>query len=279
MSVASRDSSASWMTNVVVDHCCRRGLVARCRPCSPWPGRPPRRVCLRRSGAESRTRRHGRAGRGCWTPGWSLPTRGPCRRGRPTAGRARNRRAEHGRHGVEQGADLGVAVALALYRCGVQPHRDVVDKDAAVDLAEIDDVLAAVDEGVEGSDDVIAVHPQIESEVVARTRRDTGEGQTVVGGRGGDDRLGAVPTRRGERPWTSSTSTARSPSNGSTCSSPFAFRSPQPLRVHPRGDQPPDRSVDHAVTVALVASAVKPWGVSMLLIRPPSVRMIRQPPT
>ena len=51
--------------------------------------------------------------------------------------------AEDDRHGVEQGANLGVTVTLALHRLGVQPHRDVVDEDPAVDLAEIDDVLAA----------------------------------------------------------------------------------------------------------------------------------------
>ena len=107
-------------------------------------------------------------------------------------------RAEDGRHGVEQGADLGVAVALALHRLGVQPHRDVVDEDPAIDLAQVDDVLAAVDEGVQGSDDVVAVHPQVQGEVVARARRDAGEGQSVFGGRGGHDRLGAVPTRRGD---------------------------------------------------------------------------------
>ena len=60
-------------------------------------------------------------------------------------------------------------------------------------------MLAAVDEGVEGSDDVVPVHPQIQGEVVAGARRDAGVGQSVFGGRGGDDRLGAVPARRRER--------------------------------------------------------------------------------
>ena len=44
-------------------------------------------------------------------------------------------RAEHVRHGVEQGADLGVAVAGALDRLGVKAERDVVDEHPAVDLA------------------------------------------------------------------------------------------------------------------------------------------------
>ena len=60
-------------------------------------------------------------------------------------------------------------------------------------------MLAAVDEGVEGADDVVPVHPQIQREVVARGRRDAGVGQPVRGGRSGDDRLGAVPARRRER--------------------------------------------------------------------------------
>src|SRR5205823_10535339 len=73
------------------------------------------------------------------------------------------------------------------------------DEDPAIDLAEVDDVLAPVDEGVERSDDIVAVHPQVESEVVARTRGDAGVGQTVGSGRSGDDRLSTVPTRRCER--------------------------------------------------------------------------------
>ena len=106
--------------------------------------------------------------------------------------------AEDRRYGVEQGPDLGVAVALALNRLGVQAHRDVVDENPTVDVAEVHEVLAPVDEGVEGADDIVTVHPEVEGEVVAGARGDARVGQPVFGGRCGDDGLGAVPTRRGQ---------------------------------------------------------------------------------
>src|SRR3954447_16826762 len=39
------------------------------------------------------------------------------------------------------------------------------------------------------------------------------------------------------------------------------------------------RCVEVRMTAALVVSAVNPWGVWMLLMRLPNVRMMRQPPT
>ena len=59
-------------------------------------------------------------------------------------------------------------------------------------------MLAPVDEGVEGTDDIVTVHPEVEGEVVAGARGDARVGQPVFGGRCGDDGLGAVPTRRGQ---------------------------------------------------------------------------------
>ena len=108
------------------------------------------------------------------------------------------RRAEDRGHGVEQRADLGVAVALALHRLGVQTHRDVVDEDAPVDLAEVDEMLPAVDERIQGAHHVVAVDAEVQGEMVARTRRDAGVRQPVPGGGVGDDGLRAVPTRRGQ---------------------------------------------------------------------------------
>ena len=101
-------------------------------------------------------------------------------------------RAEHVGHGVEQRADLRVAVALALDGLGVEPERDVVDEHAPVDLGEVDDPLAAVDERVEGADDVVAVDAEVEREVVARAGGHARVGQPVLGGDRGDDRLRAV---------------------------------------------------------------------------------------
>ena len=100
--------------------------------------------------------------------------------------------AEHVRHGVEQRAYLRVAVALALDGLGVEPERDVVDEHAAVDLGQVDGSLAAVDERIEGADDVVAVDAEVEREVVARAGGHARVGQPVLGGDRRDDRLRAV---------------------------------------------------------------------------------------
>ena len=100
--------------------------------------------------------------------------------------------AEQLGHGVEQGAQLRVAVAAPLDRLGVEAERDVVDEDTPVDLGEVDPALAAVDEGVERPDDVVAVDSEIEREVVAGAGRDARVGQVELGGDRGDDGLGAV---------------------------------------------------------------------------------------
>ena len=78
-------------------------------------------------------------------------------------------------HGVEDGPDLGVAVAVALHRLRVEAERDVVDERPAAHLAEVDALLAPVDEGLEGADDVVAIDAEVEREVVAGPGRDAGE--------------------------------------------------------------------------------------------------------
>ena len=108
------------------------------------------------------------------------------------ARRATGLGAEDVRGGVEHRPQLGVPVALALDGLGVEPERDVVDEHATVDLGQVDAALPSRDEGVEGADDVVAVDPQIEREVVAGTGRDAREGQVVLGRDRGDERLGAV---------------------------------------------------------------------------------------
>ena len=100
--------------------------------------------------------------------------------------------AEHVGHGVEERAELRVAVLVALHRLGVEAERDVVDEHAPVDLGEVDGALAAVDERVERADDVVAVDAEVEREVVARAGGDAGVGQTALGGDRRDDRLRAV---------------------------------------------------------------------------------------
>ena len=107
--------------------------------------------------------------------------------------------AEHVGHGVEQRAQLGVAVALALDRLGVEPERDVVDEHAPVDLGQVDGSLAAVDERVEGADDVVAVDAEVEREVVARAGGNAGVRQPALGRDRRDDRLRAVAAGHRER--------------------------------------------------------------------------------
>jgi hypothetical protein len=58
--------------------------------------------------------------------------------------------------------------------------------------------LAAVDERVERTDDVVAVHSQIEGEVVARTRRYTCVGQLELCRYRRHDRLRAITARHRE---------------------------------------------------------------------------------
>ena len=116
-----------------------------------------------------------------WPPG-PLQRRSSCR----------STGAEHRRHGLEQGPHLRAPVARPLDGARVEAERDVVDEYAAVHLGEVDPPLAAVDERVEGADDVVAVDAEVEGEVVARARRDAGVGKVELGGDGGDDRLRAV---------------------------------------------------------------------------------------
>ena len=100
---------------------------------------------------------------------------------------------------VEDRPQLRLAVALALDRLGVEAERDVVDEDAAVDLGEVDPPLAAVDERVEGADDVVAVDAEVEREVVAGPGGDAGVRKVELGGDRGDDRLRAVAAGHRQR--------------------------------------------------------------------------------
>jgi hypothetical protein len=78
-------------------------------------------------------------------------------------------RSDDIRHGVQQGAQLGLAVSGLLDRLGIEPERDVVDEDAAVHLCQVDSALPAVDERVQGTDDVVTVNAEVEREVVSRS--------------------------------------------------------------------------------------------------------------
>ena len=101
--------------------------------------------------------------------------------------------ADHVRHGVQQGADLGVAVAGALDRLGVEAERDIVDEYATVDLGEVHPTLTAINERVQSTDDVVAVNAEIEREVVAGASRHACVRQPDFGSDLGNDRLRTVP--------------------------------------------------------------------------------------
>ena len=134
----------------------------------------------RRSAGACPSRPPGRAGSGCWRRGSPRPVAGSARPG-PVQRRCRRPRsvgAERVGDGVEQRAQLRVAVPVALHRLGVEAERDVVDEHAAVDLGEVHPALAAVDERVERADDVVAVDAEVEREVVAGARRNAGVRQT-----------------------------------------------------------------------------------------------------
>ena len=106
---------------------------------------------------------------------------------------------EHVRHGVEQRAQLRVAIALALDGLGVEPERDVVHEHAPVDLGQVDDSLAAVDERVEGADDVVAIDSEVQREVVPGAGGNAGVRQPALGRDRRDDRLRSVAAGHRER--------------------------------------------------------------------------------
>src|SRR5204863_4090443 len=100
--------------------------------------------------------------------------------------------AEHVGDCIQPRADLGLAVALLLYRLGIEAEGDVVDEHAAVDLSQVDAPRAAVDERVQGADYIVAVYAEVKREVVARPGRDAGVGQARVRGDHCHNGLGSV---------------------------------------------------------------------------------------
>ena len=94
---------------------------------------------------------------------------------------------------------LGVPVSGALHRVGVQPERDVVHEHPAVDLGQVDTAFTALDEGVERADDVVAVDPEVEREMVARSRRDARIGEVELRRDHRHDRLRAVTAGHRQR--------------------------------------------------------------------------------
>jgi hypothetical protein len=101
---------------------------------------------------------------------------------RPREVEPRPPRSQDVGHGVKESAELGLAVARTLHGIRIDPQRDVVDEHLPIDLRQIDAALAAVDEGLQGADNVVAVNPQVQSEVVPGARRDARVWQVELGG-------------------------------------------------------------------------------------------------
>ena len=87
------------------------------------------------------SRPRGRAGIGCSRP--ALQRRHDVRARRPSPAQidVTGAGADRVRHSVQQGADLGVAVAGPLNSLGVEAERDIVDEDPTVDLGEVHPTL------------------------------------------------------------------------------------------------------------------------------------------
>jgi hypothetical protein len=74
---------------------------------------------------------------------------------------------------------FGASVRRLPNRVAVDPERDVVEKQAAVHLCQVDDALDSVGERVERTDQVVDVDAEVEREVVAGPDGNAGEGKPV----------------------------------------------------------------------------------------------------
>jgi hypothetical protein len=80
-----------------------------------------------------------------------------------------------------------------VHEARIEPERDVVEKEALADRAEVDPPLAAL-EGREGSDRVVPVDAQVSGEVVPRPERDADERKVALEGDRRDGGERAVST-------------------------------------------------------------------------------------
>ena len=87
--------------------------------------------------------------------------------------------AEDAARGLDQGADLRIAIPGGANRLGVDPERDVVEKEVAAHLADIDPALDAVAESVKAGDWIGRIQPEVSGEVVAGPRRHANERQVT----------------------------------------------------------------------------------------------------
>ena len=102
------------------------------------------------------------------------------------------------------GSVVRVVSTLASRYCGrahdrgVQTERHVVDEHVTVDVGEVEPALDRVAVGVQRPDDVVAVEPEVEREVVPCAGGDDHHRQPELGGDGADHGLRAVAARHAE---------------------------------------------------------------------------------
>ena len=105
---------------------------------------------------------------------------------------------EHLREGSQGRVDLGVAVVGRANDRGVETERHVVDEHVTVHVGEVEPSLHRVAIRVERPDDVVAVEPEIEREVVPCAGGDDHHRQPELSGDAADHGLRAVTARHAE---------------------------------------------------------------------------------
>ena len=101
---------------------------------------------------------------------------------------------EHGRRCLA----LRVPVLGRLDDLRIETQRRVVDEDATVDGGQVHMVFNSICEGVEGTDDVIAVQTEVECKVISGPGRNYHVRKAVTGGDRGDEGLGTIASRHPE---------------------------------------------------------------------------------
>ena len=90
-------------------------------------------------------------------------------------------------------------VLAAMHEPRIDPERDVVQEEPVAGAPDVDPAFAAVDEGGERSDRIVAVEADVAGEMVAGAERDADERQVALDRDVGDRRERAVAARHAER--------------------------------------------------------------------------------
>ena len=113
-------------------------------------------------------------------------------------GRRPRTRAKYPLRGLQEGAHLRITVGRLLDRIAVDAERDIVEEQPAVYLCHVDPALDPIAERVQRAWQVMAVHPYVEREMIARPGRNAHEREIVLSGGRGHDRQGPITTGHSE---------------------------------------------------------------------------------